>query len=156
MPWWLEQPGHLQAWYWPNKLEYSVSSVRTSEEFILIALFQSNMCQYHILSLTLSYVAFRVHGWWVVLSMLINPLHAKFFTVRKLENVSVIDIIPPHWHDTGSWNPSSWKTRTYLFHIVDIMGADVLVTQGARAFATKQPCFWLCWIVIIRSLHVER
>ena len=29
-------------------------------------------------------------------------------------------VIPPHWHDTGSWNPSSSKTRTYLFYIVNI------------------------------------
>ena len=47
-----------------------------------------------------------------------------------------IDIIPPHWHDTGSWNSSSHKTRNYLFYIVNIMGADVLATQGARASAT--------------------
>ena len=32
--------------------------------------------------------------------------------------------------------PFSGKTRTYLFYIVDIMGADVLATQGARASAT--------------------
>ena len=36
----------------------------------------------------------------------------------------------------GSWNPSSSKTRTCLFFIVNIMGADVLVTQGSRASAT--------------------
>ena len=45
-------------------------------------------------------------------------------------------LIPPHWHDTGSWNPSSCKTRTYLFYIVNIMAADDLSTQGARASAT--------------------
>ena len=36
---------------------------------------------------------------------------------------------------TGSWNPSSSKTRTYPFHIINIMVADVLATQGARASA---------------------
>ena len=45
-------------------------------------------------------------------------------------------VIPPHWHDTGSWNPSSSRTRTYIFYTVNIMGADVLATQGARASAT--------------------
>ena len=47
-------------------------------------------------------------------------------------------VIPPHWHDPGtcSWNPSSIKTITYLFYIANIMAADVLVTQGARASAT--------------------
>ena len=44
-------------------------------------------------------------------------------------------VIPPHWHDTGSWNPSSSKTRTYLFYIVNIMGAVVLATQGTRVSA---------------------
>ena len=28
MPCWLKEPGHQQAWYWPNKPEYSVSSIR--------------------------------------------------------------------------------------------------------------------------------
>ena len=28
MPWWLKEPGHQQAWYWPNKPEYLVSSIR--------------------------------------------------------------------------------------------------------------------------------
>ena len=71
----------------------------------------------------------------------LNPLHAKFF----IGNLKVylqewckltIYIIPPHWPDMGSWNPSSCKTRTFLFYIVNIMGADVLATQGARASAT--------------------
>ena len=38
--------------------------------------------------------------------------------------------------NTNSWNPSSSKTRTCLFYIVSIMGADVLATQGARTSAT--------------------
>ena len=37
-------------------------------------------------------------------------------------------VISPHWYDEGSWNPSSNKTRTYLFYIVNIMAADVLAT----------------------------
>ena len=28
MPWRLKEPGHQQAWYWPNKPEYSISSIR--------------------------------------------------------------------------------------------------------------------------------
>ena len=45
-------------------------------------------------------------------------------------------VIPSHWHDTGSWNRSSHKTRTYLFYIVNITGTDVLGAQGARASTT--------------------
>ena len=37
---------------------------------------------------------------------------------------------------TGSWTPSSCKTFSYLFCIVNIMAADVLVMQGARASVT--------------------
>ena len=28
MPWRLKEPRHQQAWYWPNKPEYSISSIR--------------------------------------------------------------------------------------------------------------------------------
>ena len=44
-------------------------------------------------------------------------------------------VIPPYWHAKDNWSPSSHKTRTYLFHIVNIMVADVLTTQGAMASA---------------------
>ena len=46
---------------------------------------------------------------------------AQLFTCsifqQKHKHVSTTSIIPLHWHDTGSWNPSSWKTRTYLVYI---------------------------------------
>ena len=41
-----------------------------------------------------------------------------------------------HWYSTGSWNPSSRKTRTCLLYIVSFMTVDDLATQGARASAT--------------------
>ena len=63
-----------------------------------------------------------------------NPPLANFFRGNK--NIYLHFVIPPHRHDTGSWNPSSSKLRTYQFYIVNIMGADVLATQGARASAT--------------------
>ena len=52
------------------------------------------------------------------------------------KHIFTFHVIPPHWYDTGSWNPSSNKTRTYLFYMVNIMTADVLAMQGARASAT--------------------
>ena len=66
------------------------------------------------------------HHWEVL-----NPLRA-----RNIKCIYIIFIIPPFWQDTGSLNPSSYKTRTYLFYIINIMGVDVLVTQGARASVT--------------------
>ena len=33
MPWWLKEPRHQQAWYWPNKPEYSVFSIRRGYNF---------------------------------------------------------------------------------------------------------------------------
>ena len=55
---------------------------------------------------------------------------------REQKHIFTFYVIPPHWHNTSSWNPSLSKTRTYLFYIVNIMAADVLVTEGARASAT--------------------
>ena len=37
----------------------------------------------------------------------------------------------PHWDDTGSWNPTTWKTWTYLPCIG--IAADGIATQEARA-----------------------
>ena len=61
----------------------------------------------------------------------ILTLYVTNFINHKL--VFTFYVIPPQWYDTGSWNPSSCKTRTYLVYIVNIMAADVLATQGARA-----------------------
>ena len=54
---------------------------------------------------------------------------------KKHKHLFTISIIPPHWHDTGSYNPFSWKTRTGPFYIINIMAANVLATPGARASA---------------------
>ena len=64
----------------------------------------------------------------------INPLRAKYF--QREQTCINIYVIPPYLHDTGNWNPSSSKTRTYLFYIVNVICADALETQGARASAT--------------------
>ena len=48
----------------------------------------------------------------------------------KHKNVSAIFINSLHCHITGSWNPSSRKTGTYLSYTVNIMGAEDLATEG--------------------------
>ena len=58
------------------------------------------------------------------------------FFQREHKHIIIFHVIAPHWHDTGSWYPSSCKTRTYLAYMVNIMAADGLATQGARASAT--------------------
>ena len=58
----------------------------------------------------------------------------KFSEITKI--VSKFYVISPHWHDTGSLNPSLNKTRTYLFHKVNIIGAEVPARQGVRASTT--------------------
>ena len=76
--------------------------------------------------------AMNVQFWW---AFLINALRAKFFRRNKniclhfmsflhIDMTQIVEIL------------SSNKTITYLFCIVNSMGADVLVTQGARASAT--------------------
>ena len=71
------------------------------------------------------------------------------------KHISTFYVIPPHWHDKGSYYPCWSKTRTYLFYIVNIMDADVLARQGARASATI-PWYLLCWTRLSRSPHVNR
>ena len=79
----------------------------------------------------------------------LNSLHAFFYRGNKniylhfhayfsgeQKHICTFYVISLNWHDTGSWNSSSSKTRTYLFYLVNIMGADVLATQGSRASAT--------------------
>ena len=53
----------------------------------------------------------------------------------KYENIFAFCIISPHWDGTGSWNPSSWKTKTSLSCIGIMMLADDLVILGASALA---------------------
>ena len=66
----------------------------------------------------------------------IKPLRAKFFRGNIHKHIFTFHVFHPHWYDTGGCNLFSSKTRTYLFYIVNIMAADVLATQGARASST--------------------
>ena len=65
---------------------------------------------------------------------LFNSLRANCFK-QKHKHVFTISIIHPHWHDTGSWNPFSCKTRTCLFNISNIVAADDQAMQGDRTSA---------------------
>ena len=53
--------------------------------------------------------------------------NTQFFSVGT-KRLFTFYVIPPYWHDTGNWNPSSSKTSTYLSYIANIMGVDVLAT----------------------------
>ena len=66
---------------------------------------------------------------WVCLVKFINSLHVQ----QKQKHIFTISIIPLHWHDADSGNPSSCRTRTHLIYIVNIMAADGLAKQGAKA-----------------------
>ena len=46
-----------------------------------------------------------------------------------------LNCLRQQWESTYNWNLSSWKTRTPLYYIFDIMPTDDLDTQGARASA---------------------
>ena len=47
------------------------------------------------------------------------PFTCQIFEKEEKHIFAISLIIPRYWHDTGSWNPSSSKTKTYLFHIVN-------------------------------------
>ena len=66
----------------------------------------------------------------------ISTLCVLNFSEETKKHTFTFYVIALRWCDTGSWNPSSSKTRTYLFYIVNIMAAEVLATKGARASAT--------------------
>ena len=70
-----------------------------------------------------------LHIWFccVLFSGYINPLHAKFLR-GNMKHIFTFYVITPHWYDTGTWNPFSSKTRTYIFYFVNILPADVLAT----------------------------
>ena len=50
-------------------------------------------------------------------------------------DIITFSIISQHWDGTGSWNTSSWKTRTCLSCVIKTMAADDPATQGARLSA---------------------
>ena len=51
------------------------------------------------------------------------------------QDIFKFSIISRNWNDSGSWNHSSWKTRTRLSYIVSTQAADDLSTDRARASA---------------------
>ena len=78
---------------------------------------------------------FYLGGWRIRLPVDFKTLYV-LNSSSGAKHITTFHIIPPHWYDTGSWNPSSSKTRTYLFYIVNIMVADVLATKGVRTSTT--------------------
>ena len=56
-----------------------------------------------------------------------NPRPSEF--ILGSMKIFAFSIISQHWDGTGSWNPSSWKTRTWS-SMFNIMVADDLVTKS--------------------------
>ena len=85
-------------------------------------------------------------GWWF--ETLSSPLwhHCNVITSRDklfVGNLKICLHVLSFLHTdmtqvlgTCNWNPFSSRTKTCLFYMVNIMGVDVLATQGARASAT--------------------
>ena len=63
-----------------------------------------------------------------------KAIQKTFFDGRMY--VCGIQLFKKQWHDTGGWNPSSYKKWTYLLYIVNIIAVDGLAMQGARASTT--------------------
>ena len=68
-------------------------------------------------------------------------IHHEIYTQGR----HLIYVIPPHWYDTVSWNPSSCKTRTYLFYIVNI-------TASAKTRTTRTHAFWEYCLIITQTI----
>ena len=86
---------------------------------------------------------------WKVRCIIKNNLRAEFF--RGIKHKFTFYVNPPHLHDTGSWN-HPFSKAIYLFYIVNIMGADVLATQGP---GHQHTWYLLCWTGMIRLPHVK-
>ena len=65
----------------------------------------------------------------------VSTLYVLFFQMKQKHKFEFY-VISPYWHETGSWISTLRKIRRCLFYMVNIMGADVLATQGARVSAT--------------------
>ena len=74
--------------------------------------------------LTITYGRLKSPATWLSIN---QPFTCQIFQ-REHKHTFTFCVISPHWYDAGSWNPSSNKTRIYLFYIVNIMAADVLAT----------------------------
>ena len=64
----------------------------------------------------------------VIVTLILYMLNFSEVTIH----ISTFYVIPSHWHDRKSWNPSWSKTKTYQFYRINIVAADVLATQRAH------------------------
>ena len=95
-------------------------------------------------------ICYNGHWWLLAHQQNLHPPHVELESEYTSTNIC--------WdsnttYGTGSWNPFPCETRTCLFYIVSIMGADVLGTQGAKASAAM--IFTISWTESIRSPHVQ-
>ena len=78
---------------------------------------------------------------WTVFTLCVLTFSTKKICIM---HVYTIFIISPHWYHTGSWNPSSTKSVSW-----------VLMSWRRKDPGYKQRWCWLCWTGIIRSPHVK-
>ena len=74
-------------------------------------------------------------------------LAARLCRGSPVNYVFAFHIIPPHWCGTGSWNPSSWKSKTCVSFIVNTLR----LRQNRYHFADVFICIFLnenIWISI--------
>ena len=100
----------------------------------LMAMYEAMFAQYGLKTAQVDWQEI-INVFGLVLDLKLNSLSAKFFR-GNIKHVFTINFITPHWYNTGTQNPSSSKTGTYIFYMINIMAADVLAMQGARASAT--------------------
>ena len=136
------QGGHLYKqgwncdWYYPRQRQSFNKCLRCHSP-------PHKCCDLQHHHITMTWRLFECDSFWLrrllfriatrVLNLLITLYRLNSSEVTK---TCIYIYIPLHWHDTVSWNPSSGKTRTYLFYMMGIMGAGVMATLGAGASAT--------------------
>ena len=105
--------------------------------FFHLLRFQWDHCVFEI-TCQLKKEVFTYTGWSFITlakSDIQLTLDMLFFSDTKNNNRFAFYIISQHSDGTESWNPSLWRPRSCLFCIFDLMDADHLAIQRARASA---------------------
>ena len=94
MLWWLQEPGHYQVWYWPNKPEYSVFSIRRVKTQISLKLVGTQLISFsypiiffHFFhsDTAMLWKKFKATGWlkWMLGTQQLSKLEIKCWNQKR-------------------------------------------------------------------------
>ena len=99
MPWRLQEPRHQQAWYWPNKPEYSVTSIRRVKTVSMML--DKTVLAFDEITERLRRWRWSWWWWWHMMVMMTTHHHHHQFSDRKnyqSRNLEVKWVVSPLWN----------------------------------------------------------